>query len=172
MAETGYFTAYTVIVDSANKQGRVDMRVSAADAQAYVAAIDTAARDLTKVGLLINAVETLQLHPTQNIYKRGLDYGFLELPFQKPAQDDGVYRSNKLKVDVATSNAGLPATNFFTIPAYDPAQISYDSNGINIVISGLSITTEIQDLLTQVADTWVSLYNTAGAVEEITVNDI
>lgn len=172
MAETGYFTAYTVIVDSANKQGRVDMRVSEADAQAYVAAANTAARDATKVGLLIGAVEALQLHPTQNIYKRGLDYGFLELPFQKPAQDDGVYRSNKLKVDIATSNAGIPATNFFGIPAYDAAVVSFDTNGINIVISGLSITTEIQNLLTQIADTWVSLYATAGAVEEITVNDV
>lgn len=171
MAETGYFTCYTVIVDSANKQGRVDMRVDAVDAQAYVAAANTAARDATKVGLLIKSVENLQLHPTQNIYKRGLDYGFLEIPFQKPAADDGVYRSNKLKNDIATNNAGIPATASFTIPAYDPAVISMESNGVNVVISGLSITAEIQNLLNQVADTWVSIYNTPGAINEITLND-
>jgi hypothetical protein len=171
MAETGFYTAYTVIVDSANKQGRVDMRVSDVDAKAYVAAADSAARLLTKVGLLLTAVEDLQLHPTQNIYKRGLDYGFLELPFQKPAVDDFVYRSNKLKNDVATTNAGLPATNFFTIPAYDPALITMESNGVNVVISGLGITTEVQNLLNQVGDTWLSMYNTAGVIEEITLND-
>jgi hypothetical protein len=171
MAETGYFTAYTVIMDSAGKQGRVDMRVALADAQLYVAAANTAARDATKVGLLINSVETLQLHPTQNIYKRGLDYGFLELPFQKPAVDDRVYRSNKLKVDVATDNAGIPAHNSFSIPAYDDSLITLDTNAVNVQISGLGVTTEISDLLAQIADTWVSLYNTAGAVDEITIND-
>lgn len=171
MAETGYFTCYTVIVDSAGKQGRVDMRVSLADAQAYVAAADSAARLLTKVGLLLFAVEDLQLHPTQNIYKRGLDYGFLEIPFQKPAVDDYVYRSNKIKNDISTTNAGLPATAFFTIPAYDESKITMESNGINVVVSGLGITAEIQNLLNQVGDTWLSIYNTAGVIEEITLND-
>lgn len=171
MAETGFYTAYTVIVDSAGKQGRVDMRVSDVDAKAYVAAADTTARNASKVGLLLIAVENMQLHPTQNIYKRGLDYGFLELPFQKPGVDDFVYRSNKLKIDIATDNAGIPTTAFFTIPAYDGTDVVLESNGVNVAISGPSATAAITNLLAQIADTWVSSYNTAGAVTEITIND-
>lgn len=172
MAETLYAEAYTIIGDSAKKKARVGLRVDSVDAKAYVAAADTAARDLTKVGLLIKAVEEMQLPvDAPSIYKRGLDYGFLELPFAFPLFTAGIYRSNKLKVDFSTSNNGLPATGFFTIPAYDESEITMESNGINVVLSGLGVTAEVTDLIVQVADTMLSSYGTAGAVIEITVND-
>lgn len=172
MAETGQYHAYTIIGDTAKKLARVSLRVDLTDAQAYVAAANEAARAATKVGLLLLAVENLQLlGATNNIYGRGLDYGFLELPFAYPTTLENVYRSNKLKVDLATTNAGLPATNFFTIPAYDPAEITKESNGVNVVLSGPGVSPEISNLITQLADTWLSIYNTPGAVVEITIND-
>jgi len=172
MADVGLMKAYLVVQDSAQKKARVELRVGETDAKAYVAAADTAARDLTKVGLLIKAVENLQLpHDAPNIYKRGVDYGFLELPFAFPAPGAFIYGSNKMKVDFQTDNAGLPATGFFTIPAYDTEEIAMESNGINVVLSGLSVTAEITDLIAKVADTMLSSYGTAAAVVEITVND-
>lgn len=172
MAEVAYFTAYTTIGDSAKKLTRVDMRVDSVDAKAYVAALDEAARALTKVGLLLGSIEEMQLPvDAPAIYARGLDYGFREVPFAFPLFTAGIYRSNKLKVDIATTNAGLPATNFFTIPAYDEAEITYESNGINVVLSGLGVTAEVTNLITQITDTWLSIYGTAGTVIEITVND-
>lgn len=172
MAETLYAECYSVIGDSAKKKARVGLRVSEADAKAYVAAADTAARDATKVGLLVKSIEDLQLpHDAPAIYKRGVDYGFLEVPFSFPLYTAGIYRSNKLKVDFSTDNAGIPANGFFTIPAYDEAEIVMESNGINVVIAGLGVSAEIANLVVQVADTMLSGYNTPGAVIEITVND-
>ena len=46
-----------------------------------------------------------------------------------------------------------------------------ESNGMNVVLSGLSVTAEITALIAAVADTMLSSYGTAGAVVEITVND-
>jgi len=173
MAETLYAEAYTIVGDSAKKKFRVGLRVDSVDAKAYVAALDTAARNATKVGILLAAIEEMQLPDTGgNIYKRGLDYGFLELPFAFPPSGDFIYGSNKMKIDFVTDNAGLPATGFFTIPAYDEAEISMESNGINVVISGLSVTAEVTALIAAVADTMLSSYGTAAAVNEITVNDV
>lgn len=172
MASVLYAEAYTIVGDSAKKKARVGLRVDSTDAKAYVAAADDAARAASKVGVLLAAVEAMQLpHDAPAIYKRGLDYGFLQDDFAFPAFSSGIYRSNKLKVDFSTTNAGLPATGFFTIPCYDEAEITMESNGINVVLSGLGVSAEVTALIAAVADTMLSSYGTAGAVIEITVND-
>lgn len=172
MADIDFMKAYIVVQDSAQKKARVELRISAADAQAYVAAANTAARAATKVGLLLESIEELILDTPDCIYAWGVDYGFLLDTFSPPVPEDKFYRSNKLKVDYNTTNAGLPATGSFTIPMRDESDINMESNGINVTKSGAGATAQILDLVAQVLDTVVSSYGTAvTAVSEITVND-
>lgn len=171
MADAPVYKAHLTIYDSAKKAGRVDLRVDATDGKAYVAAADTAARAATKVGLLLASVTAIIQNAGGIVYEWGLDAVFLQTTFAYPLPADQIWRSNKLKVDYATTNNGLPASGSFTIPARDPAEYTLESNGINVVIAG-SPTTEISDLLAQVVDTLVSSYGTVvTAVTEITVND-
>jgi len=171
MADVPFYEAYIVVYDSAQKAGRVGLRVDATDGKAYVAAADDAARAATKVGLLLASVGALMLDHPAVMYKSGVDSGFLNDEFVQPPASDQNYRSNKLKVDYATTNNGAPATGSFSIPMRDPAEYGVESNGINVTI-GAGATAEITDLLTQVVDTLQSKYGTAvSAVAEITVND-
>lgn len=171
MADIAVYEAHFTIYDSAKKAGRVGLRVDATDGKAYVAAADTAARAATKVGLLIAAVLDMILQAGGIEYEHGLDSKFLQSTFAYPLSEDEVYRSNKLKVDYVTNNAGIPANGSFTIPARDPAEYTMESNGINVVIGG-GATTEVANLMTQIVDTLLSSYSTAiSAVSEITVND-
>jgi len=172
MADVGLMKAYLVVQDSAQKKARVELRVGETDAKAYVAALDTAARAATKVGLLLEAVVDLIQDTPDCLYAWGLDYGFLLDTFSPPIAEDKFYRSNKLKVDYNTLNAGLPATGSFTIPMRDEAAINMESNGINVVVTGAGASAEILDLVTQILDTLVSSYSTAVTdVTEVTVND-
>lgn len=172
MADIAFMKAYVVIQDSAQKKGRVELRVSEVDAKAYAAAADTAARAATKIGLLLAAVVGLIQDTPACLYAWGVDYGYLLDTFSPPIAEDKFYRSNKLKVDYNTTNAGLPGTGSFTIPMRDEAAINMESNGINVVIAGVGVSAEIDELITQILDTVVSSYSTAVTdVTEITVND-
>jgi len=168
MAEVEVFEAYVVVGDSAKKLGRVGLRVSAADGRAFVAAADTAARSATKVGLLLSAVSNLTLDNPNAIKSRGVDSSFVNDGFAFPATTLDAYLSNKLNVGYVTTLGGLPRNNQFTIPMRDVAEYALESNGINVVLDDGA---DIADLVTQIADTMLSVYGTACTVSEITVND-
>lgn len=171
MADIPVYEAHITIYDSAKKAARIGLRVDATDAKAYVAAADTAARLATKVGILLAAVGDMISSFAGIEYEHGLDSKFLQSGFAYPLPSDQIWRSNKLKVDYATLNNGLPATGSFTIPARDPLEYTLESNGINVIIAGTP-TTEVDNLIAAVIDTLVSSYGTAvSAVNEITVND-
>jgi len=172
VADIAFYEAYFVIYDSAKKAGRVGLRVSETDGKAYVAAADTAARAATKVGLLLDSVADMVLDPATSEYKHGLDTGFLNSNFAFPPASDQNFRSNKIKIDYATTNNGLPANGSFSIPMRDPAQYAMESNGVNIdIIAGA--TTEVENLIAQIVDTLLSAYGTGvGSVTEMTVNDV
>lgn len=170
MAEVTTYWAYVSVKDSAKKLTRVAMRVSQTDAQAYVAAADEAARDATKVGLLIDSVANLTLTGPLNYYAKGLDTENLNDGFVQPAGNAGVYNSNKLNVAYQTNIGGTPKNRQFTIPQRDPTTFATESNGINVNI-GAGASAEIQDLIVQVADTLLGIDLQAAAVLEITVND-
>jgi len=168
MAEVAVYTAYVIVGDSAGKLGRVDLRVDATDGKAFVAAADTAARSASKVGLLLSAVSNLTLDNPNAIKARGVDSQFVNDAFAYPALSLDAYISNKLNVSYQTTLGGLPRQNQFTIPMRDPAEYELESNGINVVLEDGA---DIEDLVTQIADTMLSLYGTACVVSEITVND-
>lgn len=168
MAEVAVYKAYVVVGDSAKRLGRVELQVSETDGKAFVAAADTAARSATKVGLLLSSVSNLTLDNPNAIQARGVDSSFVNDGFAYPATTLDAYLSNKLNVSYATTLGGLPRNLQFTIPMRDPAEYSLESNGINVVLEDGA---DIEDLVTQIADTMLSLYGSACTVTEITVND-
>jgi len=168
MAEVPVYEAYVVVGDSAKKLARVAVRVDATDGKAFVAAADTAARSDTKVGLLLIAISNLTLNNPNAVKSRGVDSQFVNDGFTYPAAEDDAYISNKLNVSYQTTLGGLPRQNQFTIPMRDPAEYEMESNGVNVVLEDGA---DIEDLVTQIADTMLSLYGTACTVTEITVND-
>jgi len=168
MAEVAVYEAYVVVGDSAKKLSRVAVRVDATDGKAFVAAADTAARSATKVGLLLIAISNLTLNNPNAVKARGVDSQFVNDAFVFPVPEDDAYISNKLNVSYSTSLGGLPRQNQFTIPMRDPAEYTMESNGVNVVLEDGA---DIEDLVTQIADTMLSLYGTACTVTEITVND-
>lgn len=170
MAEVSTFTAFVSVVDSAKKTTSVEMRVGSVDGKAYVAAADEAARDASKVGLLLDAVAILMLSGGANYLAKGVKFENRNDAWIQPAGNAGVYNSNKLKVDYQTLIGGLPAIRFVTIPQRDPDTFTVESNGINVDI-GATATTEIENLIVQMADTMLGIDLQAVNVVEITVND-
>ncbi len=170
MAEVAMYTAYVSVKDSANKLTSVECRVSDVDGKAYVAAADEAARALTKVGLLLIPIKALMLTGTANYYEVGVKTGFRNDGFVRPAADSEIFNSNKLNIAYQTSIGGLPTNRDFTIPQRNTANYAMESNGTNVVI-GAGATATITDLITQVADTLLSIFGTACNIVEITVND-
>lgn len=166
MAEVMYYEAQLAVGDRAKKIAIWAMRVGGADAQAWVAAANTAARDATDVGLLIDAVYDV-VGSSQPQY-RGVHAKAMNDAFIYPSGEAEVYNSNKINISYSTFNAGLPRNLQITIPQRDPSSYELESNGINIVLDD---TDEIANLVTQLEATALSPYGTAINVTEMTVND-
>lgn len=169
MAIVPVFHASVQVGDSAKHYASASVRVSETDAKAYIAAADQAARDATKVGLLLDGLIDMQEAAGSQHYKYwGLQAQYINDAFAFPAADADVYNSNRLKVTGTTLNNGIPAEDSFYIPARNDA-LDMESNGVNIDLNG----TEAANLITQVLDTALSKYGTAfSSVIEITVNDV
>jgi len=158
MAIVEQFLASLQVGDSATKLGSGSVRVSAVDARAYLAAADQTARDATKVGLLLDSfIDVTRAAATQTYRKYSVEANFINDAFVYPAEDAGVYISNKWKVTGTTTNNGLPAVDSFYIPEYAVTGIGMESDGISADLGD----TEMANLVVQVLDTALSKYGTA-----------
>jgi len=167
MAEVPQYEAFVTVGDQAKKFATVSLRVDATDGKAYVAAADTATRASSKVGLLLAAVFNLVRSSEQ--YAFGVKASFINDAFVYPGIETDTYNSNKLNVSITTSVGGLPRQLQFTIPQRQESGYEMESNGINVVLEDGG---DVEDLVTQIIDTMLSIYGTAvTAVPEITVND-
>lgn len=158
MAIVEQFLASLQVGDSATKLGSGSVRVSPTDARAYIAAADQTARDATKVGLLLDSfIDVTRAVATQTYRKYSVECNFINDAFVYPAEDAGVYISNKWKVTGATTNNGLPAVDTFYIPEYLVTGVEMESDGISADLDE----EPMANLVVQVLDTALSKYGTA-----------
>lgn len=170
MAEVPVFHASVQLGDSAKRFGSGSVRVSEANAQAYVAAANTAARAATDVGLLLVAMLNMT-RAFGNPYKKkySLQCDYIDDTFVRPLVADAVYISNQWKVTFRTTNAGVPTVDTIYIPEYLVAGVTMESDGVsaNLTIAPTSV------LVAQLIATGVSKYNTAiTQVLSIQRNDV
>lgn len=167
MAIVEKFIASVEVGDSANKLRSGSVRVSPTDARAYIAAANQAARDATKVGLLLSSLlDMTAAHATDHYKKWSVQSDFVNDAFSYQPDTDKIYNSNAWKVTYSTTNAGIPATESMYIPMRNP-----DVNTIGIVAQPGDA--EYDDLVTQLLDTGLSSFGTPiTAVLSITANDL
>lgn len=166
MAEVMAYYAQLTLGDRAKKMTTFEARVITADAQAWIAAANTAARDATDVGLLLDAVFDVvgsAQYFSKNVVGKAMNDAFVF-----PSGEGETYNSNKLNVSYSTTSGGLPRNLQVTIPQRDASSYELESNGINIVLDDAD---EIANLVTQLEATMLSPYASAIDVTEITVND-
>jgi len=159
MAIVEQFLASVQVGDSANKLASGSVRVSPADARAYIAAANQAARDATDVGLLLDSMIDITRAAGTNGYKKwSVEANFINDAFVYPDEDAGIYNSNKWKVTGSTTNNGLPAIDTFYIPQYLVTGIDMESDGISANLDDGGI---VENLVTQVLATALSKFGTA-----------
>lgn len=158
MAEVAQYLASVQFGDSAKKFGSASVRVSETDAKAYLAAADEAARDATKVGVLLEAFVSVSRSTALNYWKkRSIEANFINDAFDYPSSDAGIYISNKWKVTGKTTNGGIPVIDSFYIPEYLVVGVVMESDGISA-----DLTDEpMANLIVQILDTALSKYGTA-----------
>lgn len=169
MAQVPKYIAGVQVGDSAKHLGSASVIVAAADAQAYVAAADTAARAATDVGALLTATLALMgADSTTGWRKYSIQSDFISNAFVYAAKDADLYVSNQWKVTYQTTNAGLPTIESIYIPARTQGG-TMESNGVNLTLgSGIGAT-----YAAALVATGLSSFLTAiSAVSEITVNDV
>jgi len=169
MAIVERFMARLQIGGSNGRLASTSQAVGATDARAYIAAANQAARDATKVGLLLDSLIDMTLAEGSNYYKEwGLDSSFINDAFAYPAADADIYASNKFKVTYATTNASLPVIESVYI-SFRADDVEMESDGIHVVLEDGG---KVANYVTQLLDTGISSYQTAiTAVNSITVND-
>jgi len=136
MAETATYIASVQVGDSAKKLGSASFIVAAADAKAYIAAADAAARLATDVGILLEAaLGTTRADALSGWKKWSVQADFMNSLFEFAGPDDAIYNSNKWKVTFSTTNAGLPAIDTVYIPEYLVTGVVMSSDGISADLS-------------------------------------
>lgn len=168
MAEVMVYIAEVQVGDSAKHKASASVFVGATDAKAWFAAADKAARDASKVGLLLDAtLDMMEADGTTGYKSKGVSARAINDAFAFPSKDADIYNSNKWKVTYTTTNAGIPATESIYIPQHTTGQ-AMESNGVNADIS----TGDASAYITQLLDTGISSFQTAIlTVTEILVND-
>jgi len=171
MAIVEQFIASLQIGGSNGRLGSVSQRVDATDARAYIAAANQAARDATKVGLLLDSMIDITIAEGTNIYKKwALESNFINDAFGYAPKDGDVYKSQALKVTYTTTNAGIPVIES-TYIYFRRTDYVMASDGVSVILTGGS-NTDIENYITQLLDTGISSYGTAiTSVVSITVND-
>lgn len=171
MAIVEQFIASLQIGGSNGKLGSCSQRVAAADARTYIAAANQAARDATKVGLLLDSLIDITMAEGTNIYKKyALESNFINDAFAFAPKDGDVYKSQALKVAYQTTNAGLPVIESVYV-YFRRTDYIMESDGVTVVITG-GDNADVENYITQLIDTGLSSYGTAiTAVQSITVND-
>lgn len=133
MAIVEKFIASVEVGDSASKLRSFSVRVSAADARAYVAAANQAARDATDVGVLLLAALDVTENQALDHYKKwSMQCDFVNNAFTYFAETDHIFNSNALKVTYSTTNNGVPAKESIYVPM---RYSSLTYNGVNIVMN-------------------------------------
>ena len=138
MAEIARYILSITVIDGVNRESVIQYYVKSADAKAYMAAADTAARNATNLGVLNNDVEALTLAGTM---KWAISGEFLQ-DDPRPIADD-VLRANKLLFHLASGGRGLIST----IPARNPAAYTQDADSLSI---GLAAGDDVNTWVTQV----------------------
>lgn len=159
MAIVEQFIASVQLGDSSKGSlASASVRVSAADARAYLAAANQAARDATDVGLLLDALIDVTRAAGTNGYKKwSVESNFINDAFARPNKDDAIYNSNMWKVTFNTTNGGLPAIDTIYVPQYLVTGVVMDADGISADLED----PPIDNLVTQLVATGLSKYGTA-----------
>lgn len=148
------------LIDSANKESSGSFRVSPANARAYLAAADQAARDATAVGLLLaRGLAITRGSEVANSYKLYASVGidWVNDAAVKPSQAAAVYRSNKWKVTGRTTNNGVPAIDTVYVPEYLITGVDMESDGISADLTDQPVA----DFVTSFVATALSKFGTA-----------
>jgi len=118
------------LIDNLNRNSSYTVRITAAAAQAYAAAVDATARAATTIGVLIAAVDALT---NCTVTTRGIVY--VERDNAAVAASTGVYRGNKFVTGFSGSGR-----NFVTSLAGRNEEV-VNLNGLDVVIIGGSLAT-------------------------------
>jgi len=165
MAIVEQFLASVQVGDQAKLLASASVRVSPADARAYIAAADQTARDATDVGLLLDALIDVTRAAGTNGYKKwSVESNFINDAYTPPDITTGIYNSNKWKVTFRTTNNSLPAVDTIYIPQYLLTGVVMESNGIFADLTD----PPVSNLVTQLEATGLSKYGTA-ILEVLTV---
>jgi len=158
-------------LDSAGKESSASFRVTPANARAYLAAADAAARLATDVGTLLARTKAIsRVSDNANSDNVFADVGiqWVNDAATKPALLSAVYRSNKWKVTGRTTNGGIPAIDTVYVPEYLITGVVMESNGINADLTDQPVA----DFVTSFVATALSKFNTAfTSVISISRND-
>jgi len=169
MAEVVSYIASVQVGDSAGKLGSASFIVNAADAAAYVAAANAAARAATDVGvLLLAALGISRADALSGWRKWSLQSDFLNDAFAFPEADDALYITNRWKVTFSTTNAGIPTTDTVYVPIYLITGVVMESDGISANLADPPVSV----FVTAFEATALSRFRTAvGEVLSIQRND-
>lgn len=155
--------------DSANHKGSATFHITEADAKAYVAAANQAARDATNTGLLlVAALDLTAAHATTHYRKWDIDSQYVNDAATATPPENMEYNTNRLKVTYSTTNAGIPAIESLYIPdRRDDLTMESDGIHVNLVDGG-----PVEDFCTQlIAHGRSSFLTPITDVLSITVND-
>lgn len=159
--------AYTSVQDAKHKLGSFQSRVSLADAQAYCAAANDAARLATNVGILLAAVEVFFEGGDTAVKTRGINFAVDNDAFLPVDIVDDIYNSNKITAHYSSTVLGINRSFVVTIPQRNPA--SYTASG-GILTQGLADATD--DFVTALSNVGLSPYGTViSPVMVLDVND-
>lgn len=147
MAEIARYLLSVTVVDGVNRDSVIQYYIKAADAKAYFAAADTAARAATAIGVLIQRVLAITL---AGALKWAVSGEFAQ-DDPRPIDDD-VLRGNKLSFGLSSGGRGLTTT----IPARNPAEYTQSADSLNISLTGGD---GVQDWITQVEGYVVDQFN-------------
>ncbi len=160
MAQVEQFVAYMKIGDSRQEYTTYEIRVLAADAAAWLAAIGYAAKEATDVGQMLLGVEQLTAgHPAE----RGVRSSFVDDTFTFPAPDDNVYNFDKISVGF---RAGLDRYTV-TIPSRDDAAYNVADDGVTVIISGAGASAATTQFVTKFNTSAAGKNGGAATVEKM-----
>lgn len=150
MAVTVTPYASVTFLDSANRKTTTRIRVSEADAKAYVAAADEAAADATNVGLLLASIDDLT---ELTFVAKGVDFVYEE---NSPVLPTAAFRGNK-----AVFGYGSASARDFTISIPGRDNTVLNLNGVSIPVSGGAESTEVAAFNTQLVATGLDINGNA-----------
>lgn len=157
------------VLDSAGKQASASFNISAADAEAWVAAADQTARDLTNAGKLLRTALNITRAGGTNGEKA---YEVCKIVINDaaaaPAADAGIYNSNKWKVTGRTLNGVIPAIDTVYVPEYLITGVVMESDGISALLTDAPVSAFVTEFL---ATALSKFYTPFSSVISIQRND-